>query len=333
MSFLTTGATTVTLAHIYRVGPCSAGRIIKQVCRALVWKLKKKYIQVPSTDAEWMEVVNGFDQRWHYPGCVGALDGKHIRMRKPAKSGSYFYNYKGYFSIILMALVNYNYEFIFTDIGAEGAASDGGVWRNCQLHQDLASGDVKLPPDVLLKGTNKTVCCHIVGDDAFPLSTNLMKPYAKRELTDREAVFNYRCSRARRLVENVFGIAAARFRVLHTEISFNPLVTSRIVLAIATLHNIMRKVSGAAYIPPGMCDGQGNSFCVQPGTWRIQDGNTLQMTGLRGAHARNATNDAKNMRDAIADYFVTDLGKVSWQNDFIHNTHANFLRNISTVPH
>lgn len=270
--------------------------------------------------------------RWHYPGCIGALDGKHVRMRKPAKSGPYFFNNKGFFSIVLMALVNSNYEFTFVDIGAEVAASDGGVWRQCRLYQDLSSGEIELPPDITLKGTNQKVSCHIVGDDAFQLSRTLMKPYSKRELSNREALYNYRCSRARRIVENVFGVAAARFRVLHTEISFTPLVTSRIVLTIATLHNILRQVNGAAYIPPGMCDGEDNGFCLQPGAWRIQDVHTNHLTNLPSTQSRNAANYAKSMRDTLADYFTSDCGKVSWQDEYIHNTHDNLMRNTATLP-
>lgn len=279
-----------------------------------------------------MEIVNAFDQRWHYPACIGALDEKHVCMRKPEKSGSHFYNYKGFFSIVIMALVNSNYEFIFVDIGAEGAASEGGVWRECQLHQDLSTGEIQLTEDVHLKGTNKKVSCHIVGDDAYQLSTTLMKPYSKRELSNREAIYNYRYSHARRIVENVFGMAAARFQVLHTEIGFTPLVTSQIVLTIATLHNIMWQVNGAAYIPLGMCDGEENVFCIQPGVWRVQDGHTNHLADLPTTHSRNASNNAKDMWDILADYFVSEEGKVSWQDDFLHNTLENLMRNIATVP-
>ena len=85
-----------------------------------------------------------FADKWNFPNCIGALDGKHITIQAPAKSGSYYYNYKGFHSIGLMAMVDAKYKFTFLDVGCNGRISDGGVFANCTLSEALRSGSLDL---------------------------------------------------------------------------------------------------------------------------------------------------------------------------------------------
>ena len=84
----------------------------------------KDEVMLPPTPDRWKLIEEGFRIRWHFPNCIGALDGKHIMIKSPAKSGSLFFNYKGHFSTNLMALVDANYHFVFVDIGEYGSNSD-----------------------------------------------------------------------------------------------------------------------------------------------------------------------------------------------------------------
>ena len=75
-----------------------------------------------ATDAteEW-EIINHETRRlWNFSNCLGAANRKHIAIIHPSNSGSEFYNYKGFFSIVLLAIVDYNYKFIFADVGCQG---------------------------------------------------------------------------------------------------------------------------------------------------------------------------------------------------------------------
>ncbi|CAH1988760.1 unnamed protein product [Acanthoscelides obtectus] len=71
---------------------------------------------VPSIDDEWLEIAKDFENQWNFPHCIGALDGKHVQIQCPANSGSSFYNYKGTFSIVLMAIVDPSYKFIYAHV-------------------------------------------------------------------------------------------------------------------------------------------------------------------------------------------------------------------------
>ena len=167
---------------------------------------------MPTTPEEWKKVAKQFEERWNFPHAVGAIDGKHVRIRNPSLSGSHFFNYKKYFSIVLMALVDADYNFMYIDVGAVGAESDGGVFAQTQLATLFNNMQANLPPPELLPSDpdGTPLEYFMLGDDAFALKPWMMKPYPSRGLTIEERIFNYRQSRARRVVENAFGILANR---------------------------------------------------------------------------------------------------------------------------
>ena len=66
---------------------------------------------------EWLDIAEKTYQWWNYPSCFGAVDGKHIVIVKPKHSVSDFYYHKSFYSIVLMALVDYDYKFLATDVG------------------------------------------------------------------------------------------------------------------------------------------------------------------------------------------------------------------------
>jgi hypothetical protein len=168
-------------------------------------------LRTPRTAEEWKDVANLFSSRWQFHNTLGAIDGKHVRVQKPANSGSEYRNYKGYFSIILMALVDANYSFLGVEAGAHGGCSDTQVFNACQLKRRIEEQRLHIPDAAPLPGDNRPMPYFFIVDDAFALKHWLQKPYSRHRLDYQERELNYRLSRARRVVENAFGILANRF--------------------------------------------------------------------------------------------------------------------------
>ena len=122
----------------------------------------------------------------------------------------------GFFSIVLLGLVDAYYKFLWAHVGANGSSSECGVFHRSSLEPALREVTLGLPLPEPNPQDDRDTSYFIVGDDTFPLRSYLVKPFPHRFLDHNGKKFNCRCSRARRVVENVFGILAARFRCLHT---------------------------------------------------------------------------------------------------------------------
>jgi hypothetical protein len=201
-----------------------------------------------------------------------------------------------------MAVVGPSYQFIYIDVGSNGSLSDGGVFRNCSLFEALENG--LLP--------NNGV---IVGDDAFPLKTYLMKPYPGGNLAYDEKIFNYRLSRARRISENGFGILVSRFRVFEKPIACNVTTVDKIVRTACALHNWLTNSAVGTYLPRGSVDIEDiDRGEIIPGSWRSEVHGMVDIGRFASNHH---SQQAKAIRDAYKKYFMNE-GRVSWQNKMVH---------------
>lgn len=196
--------------------------------------------QVPNTIEEWEGIAKDYEDKWNVYNTIGSMDGKHIRIKCPVSGGSNYYNYKHFNSIILFALVDANYKFIYVDVGTNGRIGDAGVFAKSLLRKCIFDRSIlNLPKEKKLPNTNTVTPYVVLADDAFPLSCYVMKPYPIKNISKEERIFNYRLSRGRRMVESAFGILANRYRIFLTTINLSPTKVTKIVLAACSLHNLL----------------------------------------------------------------------------------------------
>ena len=140
-----------------------------------------------------------------------------------------------------------------------------------------------------------------------------MKPSSRRNLSQEELILNYRLSRARRTVENAFGILANRFRVFLSHVPLTPENTVKVTLATCALHNYLRTNSMARYMNTGSIDRENDDGTITPGDWRF--GETMRPLSQQGSNTY--CRGAKEVRDEYCKYF-NEEGRVSWQDKLVN---------------
>nr|CAH7722712.1 unnamed protein product [Callosobruchus chinensis]CAH7767351.1 unnamed protein product [Callosobruchus chinensis] len=110
------------------------------------------------------------------------MDGKHVMLQAGWNSGTDYYNYKNYFSIVLFALVDADYNFMYVDVGCQGRISDGGVFKNTSLYRRLKSNSLDIPSSCALQPPYLIDVPYVIlanKDDYYYLfkQTNLTREY------------------------------------------------------------------------------------------------------------------------------------------------------------
>jgi hypothetical protein len=143
---------------------------------------------MPSPAQEiFQETAKDFNIRWNFPNCVGSIDGKHTRIKCPPNFGSQYCKHKQYNSIVLQAVVDANLKFVTVDVGTFVKQSDGGGFRYSALYQGSETRSLKLPEGTVVPNSEITLPHVFVGDEAYLLTTYLMKPYSRRTLDESKA--------------------------------------------------------------------------------------------------------------------------------------------------
>ncbi|XP_072400625.1 uncharacterized protein [Diabrotica undecimpunctata] len=290
--YLASGCTFTDLHYSYRVGISTAKNIVEEVCAAIWSEMREECIPTPTCDM-WQSIASNFESIANFPHCLGAVDGKHIRLTCPFDSGSMYFNYKDYFSIVLMAVADTKYRFVYVDVGSYGKECDSSIFKRSKLWKSIDSGSPPLPEEKLLPGTESPkIPYFFVGDEAFGLHRHLLRLFGGKRLTVEKRVFNYRLCRARRYVECAFGILSNKWRIFHRPINVQPHFAVLIVNACIVLHNYVRDRD----------------------RYLVED--TTTITGLEDVSGESTTRgglEANNIRSVLSSYFLTEVGSVSWQ--------------------
>lgn len=218
--------------------------------------------------------------------------------------------------MVLLAIADANYKFIVYDFGTNGRVSDGGVLQNTEFFKKLQSNSLNIPGEKEVSNNSRKLPYVFVADDAFPLRTDMLKPYRQSDLNCIEKkIYNYRVSRARRIIENVFGILTARFRIFHTAINLELEHIDKIVKATCALHNYLMSTVSETYASSESLASED----IENGTTHVGSTSTdSNMSPLQRSNmAGNIPSHAKQVRQDFMNYFVNE-GQVPWQINFVH---------------
>lgn len=218
------------------MGSSTVGKIISETVITLWDELQREHMPVPTKDT-FKKIAEDFYNIWNFPHCIGAIDGKHVRVLCPNNSGSMFFNYKKYFSIVLQGVADASYKFITVDVGGYGKQSDGGTFQASDLYKLLNNKQLDIPEPSNLPQTNIKTPFVLIGDEAYPLLPFLLKPFSGKNLNIEQECFNKRLSRARKTIECSFGILYSKWRLLSKCIETDIDVTDNIIKYICILYN------------------------------------------------------------------------------------------------
>lgn len=292
--YLATGATYTEMYYVFRIGISTISGIVNDVCNQIWDTFQADYLKKLEQE-DWETVAEEFKRRAHFPMCLGAIDGKHIRVQNFPKSGSMFFNFKKFYSIVLLGIADSHYKFLFVDIGAYGKDCDSAILQATSFWEKLNRGELNMPQAKPITDKGLKVPYVFIGDSAFPLNEHIMKDFSNHNLSIKQRVFNYRLHRARRYVECAFGILTNKWRIFHRPLNVSKKSCINIVKACLILHNIVRTRDG---------DLNDSEVTITTGS---------RFEPLPVASTISTGKTGKGVRSCFSNYFMSTDGQLPWQ--------------------
>ena len=204
---------------------------------------------------------------------------------------------------MLQAVADANAMFLSVDIGDYGKHSDGGVLKNSSFGRALFCNQLPIPKAEPFMDDGP-LPYYFLGDEAYPLRTDLLRPYPGRALTPDRRIHNYRHSRGRRIIECAFGIMTWKWAVLRGPLHMSPENATHVALACCVLHNYVRRREGTGVVT----DTQGQQEpCLE----------VSQSTEIVNSSTGRPSQAAMAVRDRLCNIFVHKL-PLEWQNKQAH---------------
>lgn len=231
-------------------------------------------------------------------------------LQSPDNAGSSYYNYKNSHSIVLLGVCDAQYLLTQVDIGAYGRRSDGGIFRDSSMGQAFSKNENNLPEPAKLTVDGEPLPYVLVGDEAFQLTNYMLRPYSSRGgLNQDRRIFNYRLSRARRTIENVFGIMVSQWRLLKRPIDATVDNAIVYVQAITCLHNWLRlkELGRDEYLPVSLVDDDNPDWVIAE--HQAVDDNVTTGTALEeisNCGPNNSSRVAMQTREDFSDFFNSE---------------------------
>jgi hypothetical protein len=179
LKYFALGVNSRTLEEIFRIPVNTISGIIAETASAIWTVLMPDYLQCPRSPEEWLQVAKGFGTKWQYPLAIGAVDGKHCVVQCFANSASVYYNYKGTYSIVLLAACDANMKFVFVNLGQPGSRNAAGIWADSRLKELIDEDRLGLP-----RTPEGKIDYHFVADDAFPIKNAYVKAFSSQVQAD-----------------------------------------------------------------------------------------------------------------------------------------------------
>ena len=282
------------------LGVSTVCSIVSEVSKAIIDNLWEDSVKrhFPEGEAHYKETMLNMEELWQFPCAWAAVEGCHLPLKCPAsgaESRKEYHNFKNFYSIVLMAMVDANYKFIWASCSYPGNSHDSIIFQSTELWRDITEKEIV---SQIGKDVNGTIVPPLIlGDSAFPFRTWLMKPFTNAVLSPQQRYFNYRLSRARMIIEGAYGQLKGRWRVLLRRFESAQEEVKLAALACIVLHNIC--------IDRGDTISRMLDITVNPATNGGRDRATirrlLQMTDCH--RIRDTSPQATRIRNALMEKF------------------------------